>query len=116
MAGGCRNGLRATALFQELGTLRTLRYALTIRIIWTQNRVFLISKASPAVYGGSIPRSCRSRSKTGGAAEILDWLNKDPQALAIFHRTESAEGDLDPFFVVPTDVRVQGLGELLDAR
>ena len=35
-------------------------------------------------------------SKEGGAAEILDWLCRETQALAIFKGTERAEEDLDP--------------------
>ena len=37
-------------------------------------------------------------------ALILDWLCREPQTLAIFNRTESAEGDLDALLVVPADV------------
>lgn len=55
-------------------------------------------------------------SPFGGADEILDWLCREAQIVPIFNGTERAEGDLDPLLVVPADVRVQSLSELLIAR
>lgn len=46
----------------------------------------------------------KSRERKGDADKNLDWLFREAQALTILNRTESAEGNLNAFLVVPADV------------
>ena len=41
-------------------------------------------------------------------------LCRDAEALSVFERAERAERDLDSLFVVPADVGIEHLNELLD--
>jgi hypothetical protein len=55
------------------------------------------------------------RVRREGAAKSWDSLCRDSKALAILNFAQSAQRNLDSLLVVPADVRVQCLGELLDA-
>jgi hypothetical protein len=50
----------------------------------------------------------------GGADKNLDWLCRKSEALSAFDRTERTKGNLDSLLVVPADVGVNCLNELLN--
>lgn len=52
----------------------------------------------------------------GDAAEILDRLCRNSKTLPVFEGAERAERDLDPRCVVPPDVRIEDLDELINGR
>ena len=52
------------------------------------------------------PVGVRTKTWTG--------LRRKPEALSVFEGTEGAKGDLDALFVIPADVGVNGLNELLN--
>jgi len=52
--------------------------------------------------------------KYGGADKNLDWLCRKSEAVSVFEGTEGAKRELDSLFVVPADVGVNGLDELLN--
>jgi hypothetical protein len=60
-------------------------------------------------------RAIRRRDTSmGGAAKILDWLCRYRETVPVFDRAQGAERDLDSLRVVPADVRVNSLDELLN--
>ena len=54
--------------------------------------------------------------QVGDAAKNLDCLCHEAQASSVLKRAARAQGHFDPLLVVPAEVRVQGLGELLNGR
>ena len=52
----------------------------------------------------------------GRGTKDLDCLRHEPQASSVVQRTARAQGHLDALLVVPADVRVPDLDELLDGR
>ena len=55
------------------------------------------------------------KTDPGGCGQILGLvLCRKAKAHPVFDRTERAKRDLDPLFVVPADVGVDRLDELLD--
>ena len=55
-------------------------------------------------------------SSDGGAADFLDWLSCQTQATPVFNWAERAKGHLDPPLVLPANVSIQLLSELLNGR
>ena len=87
----------------ELGGFNWLsQHRVVERILDTRSRSQPVS-SNPAFYAGD-------------AAKNLDCLRHEPQASSVVDGTARAQGHFDPLLVVPADVRVQGLDELLDGR
>lgn len=67
---------------------------------------------------GKVIRTVRAEVEVshGDAGKNLDCFCHESQASSVIARVARAQGHLDPLLVVPADVRVQGLGELLNGR